>query len=313
MSIAATKRVWDSSTQSTPMLLNAMLALADFADDQGLCWPSVATLAKRLRADVDYTHKLIKQLVKSGELLQKKGGGRGNCSIYAVVCGLSDAERTAINTVLQYSVIRNGSRVVDFTLATKAASVEQRNPVSESSVSETENTVPENTVPENTVFQSEKTLYSSLEADTHSSALGSAESTENAADNHHVIHDDDDDDRAAVEKKTTSKRKRPARHVPYLKNKGMFGAHLFADCDADAAIMSFDNMILDGWDVAGIVKQWKLDPPSSENVYERRHSETDQPQRSSAGGAQPTTQRARGSRTGPAVGTADYYTRRSSK
>lgn len=305
MSIAAYKRVWDHSQQlGTDKLL--LLALAEFADDQGLCWPSVERLARMIGvADVDYAHKLIKKLIKSGEILHKRGGGRGRCSIYAIVCGMTDSERASVNTVLQYSVIRAGQRVVELKLASAAAQTDDANPVLQDSDS-TQNTVPENTVLQNTVLQSGKTLYYSLETGEQFEALERGETAQITQEIHHEIHDDDDDARQQEKRRSG---KRPPAHVRYLAGKGMKGAHLFVACDADAAIKSFDNLTADGWDIAGIVKLWKDSPPSKENIYERRQNDKDQPQRSAACTAQPAQQRARAA----SIGTPEYYTRRSAK
>lgn len=60
-------RVWDHSKQSgTPLLL--LLAIADFANDDGMAWPAIETLAKKIRMGERYVHRMIKELAAAGEL-----------------------------------------------------------------------------------------------------------------------------------------------------------------------------------------------------------------------------------------------------
>lgn len=60
-------RVWDYSKQSgTPLLL--LLAIADFANDDGMAWPAVETLAKKIRMGERYVHRMVKELAAAGEL-----------------------------------------------------------------------------------------------------------------------------------------------------------------------------------------------------------------------------------------------------
>ncbi len=51
------------------------LALADFSDDRGFCYPSVAALAVKCRTTTRHANRLISQLVESGELEVQVGEG----------------------------------------------------------------------------------------------------------------------------------------------------------------------------------------------------------------------------------------------
>lgn len=51
------------------------LGIADFSDDAGYCYPSVATLAAKCRVSARQAIRLINQLVDSGELEVRKGCG----------------------------------------------------------------------------------------------------------------------------------------------------------------------------------------------------------------------------------------------
>lgn len=76
MSIRAIQAVWDrTETGGSVRLL--LLALADFADEDGLAWPSVATLARRVGRNERRIQQLIAAAVEAGELVADRGGGRG--------------------------------------------------------------------------------------------------------------------------------------------------------------------------------------------------------------------------------------------
>lgn len=86
-------RVWDHSKQSGNGLL-LMIALADQANDQGLCWPSIGTLARKTRLSERTVQTLLHGsvarpgvparvgLVDTDELEVLEGGGRGRSSTY---------------------------------------------------------------------------------------------------------------------------------------------------------------------------------------------------------------------------------------
>jgi hypothetical protein len=106
MSYKVAARVWEHSQhRGTTKLL--LLAFAEFASDNGICWPSAATLATRINETERYTRILIKELVSSGDLVAVPGGGRGKTTRYGVMTGLPKKERDRLNTVLQNSVLQN--------------------------------------------------------------------------------------------------------------------------------------------------------------------------------------------------------------
>lgn len=350
MSLDARRRVWAASWDTSTKKL-AMLTLAEYADRDGFCWPSVATIASHINQDVDYTHRLMKQLIASGDLLHKRGGGRGRCSIYCVVVGLSDEEKSQRNTVLQSSVIQNNARVIggdgelsdDVTTSDRNTELRCSVSVSNTAPQNTvlQNTVPENSVLESSVFPAAETVSNRenrstitdpasaavvgnrntvlentvLQSPARSSFSGVA-NTQNDVFSREIDHDhdDDDDDDARAREKTqqTTSSRQPA-HVSYLYRKGMKAAHLFAHLDSDSAIRDFDNRMADGWDTGGIVNAWRIDPPRQGAIYERQQRETaeNQPERSAAGAGRAGA--ARGARTGARrPDSADRYKRRSS-
>lgn len=106
MSFKVAAYVWKHSKhRGTSKLL--LIALADFANDNGICWPSAATLAERINESERHTRALIKQLVDSGDLIAVAGGGRGKTTRYGIVVGMTDKQRAKLNSVLQNTVSEN--------------------------------------------------------------------------------------------------------------------------------------------------------------------------------------------------------------
>ena len=92
MSIRIMSRVWDEADASGGSLL-VLLALANFADDDGLCWPRIETVAAKARLTTRQVSSIITSLVQSEQIATRPGGGRGRPTTYAVMCGMSDQER----------------------------------------------------------------------------------------------------------------------------------------------------------------------------------------------------------------------------
>jgi hypothetical protein len=68
-------QVWQNSKCSGTELL-MLIAIADYADDAGVAFPSVATLARKLRIKPRAVQYVVRKLVAAGELKVKPGGGR---------------------------------------------------------------------------------------------------------------------------------------------------------------------------------------------------------------------------------------------
>ncbi|CAG8998073.1 MAG: hypothetical protein CENE_00004 [Candidatus Celerinatantimonas neptuna] len=67
MSIKLMTQVWDASTFKGNTKL-VMLCLADFANDEGLCWPSIATIAKKCSVSSSTVKAQIRDLIRAGFL-----------------------------------------------------------------------------------------------------------------------------------------------------------------------------------------------------------------------------------------------------
>lgn len=61
-----------------------MIALADRADDTGLCWPSVMDIARRSRLSRGQVFRHLKSLEEMGELKRVKAGGGGSTNTYQI-------------------------------------------------------------------------------------------------------------------------------------------------------------------------------------------------------------------------------------
>jgi len=75
--------VWDGSNHSGSELL-MLLAIADFADDDGRAYPSIATLARKCRMSPRNVNHILPRLTASGELTIKVGNGPSGTNVYRV-------------------------------------------------------------------------------------------------------------------------------------------------------------------------------------------------------------------------------------
>ena len=82
MSIRIMSSVWANSPYRGEALL-LHLALADFANDEGTCFPSQKTLAKKARCSENYVRVAVKRMVQDGLLeITAPSNGRGNAYTY---------------------------------------------------------------------------------------------------------------------------------------------------------------------------------------------------------------------------------------
>lgn len=83
MSIEIMSQVWKKSSHAGGELL-VLLALADYANHDGFCWPSLASLAHRSRLTVRQVRRVLRKLEKSEEIHTVLGTGKGHPSTYTV-------------------------------------------------------------------------------------------------------------------------------------------------------------------------------------------------------------------------------------
>jgi hypothetical protein len=61
-----------------------MLALADFANDERLCWPAISTVAKKTRISHRQAQRTVRRMVKQGHLVAYEGEGRHGTNLYEI-------------------------------------------------------------------------------------------------------------------------------------------------------------------------------------------------------------------------------------
>jgi hypothetical protein len=76
--------VWESSSAKGGARL-VLLALADHANDEGYCFPSVSRLARRSALSERNVQVILRDLETRGELVRLCGTGRGNVNQYWVL------------------------------------------------------------------------------------------------------------------------------------------------------------------------------------------------------------------------------------
>ena len=82
MSVRWITAVWEGSPYKGERLL-IHLALADFANDEGICWPSQRTLAHKARCTEGFVGVALKQMMLDGFLeVERAAAGRGNPARY---------------------------------------------------------------------------------------------------------------------------------------------------------------------------------------------------------------------------------------
>jgi hypothetical protein len=83
MSIQLMSHIWANGPESQSETL-VLLALADYANDDGVCWPSINGLVKKSRLSERGVQKVLKRLCEGGWLKISYGNGRNNCNVYTI-------------------------------------------------------------------------------------------------------------------------------------------------------------------------------------------------------------------------------------
>lgn len=83
MSIKLMSAIWHNGPSSQTERF-VMLALADYANDDGVCWPSVTAIAEKTCITERSVRRIMRRLCECGWLEIEPGAGRNNCNIYRV-------------------------------------------------------------------------------------------------------------------------------------------------------------------------------------------------------------------------------------
>ena len=89
MSVRVSSWVWQHSGAAGNDLL-LLLALADVADDNGRCWPSVAHLADKTKLSRATVQRRLKALREAGKIVTR--GQRGTSNVYGIVLDMPQDE-----------------------------------------------------------------------------------------------------------------------------------------------------------------------------------------------------------------------------
>lgn len=97
MSIKLMSQVWDLlDPKLKDARLLTLLALADHANDENMCWPSIPKLAQRARVSDRQVQRVLQWLINAGYIrVQEKGNGRGNVTLYEIT--LKDVKLSPIS------------------------------------------------------------------------------------------------------------------------------------------------------------------------------------------------------------------------
>ena len=94
MSIEAMSWVWKHADVSGATLL-VLLALADYANHNGICWPGVEALAEKARVSERYVRDLLGDLERDGFIVRELNTGPYGVNTYKVLMGGCDFSRGA--------------------------------------------------------------------------------------------------------------------------------------------------------------------------------------------------------------------------
>src|ERR1700719_2286930 len=98
MSIRVMTSVWDDARTQAHSELLVLLALADWANDEGHCWPTISALAAKARLSERAVQQILGRLTATGRIRRVQGGGRGRANQYQVVVARNGASGT-VNTI----------------------------------------------------------------------------------------------------------------------------------------------------------------------------------------------------------------------
>lgn len=103
MSISAYQLVWQNSEQTGGMKLT-LLALADFANGDLICWPSIKTIARMVGVSDRQIKNNLLALEEAGEIAIERQVGRGNTNIYSLK-PLLKGEAQGVNSEAGFTII----------------------------------------------------------------------------------------------------------------------------------------------------------------------------------------------------------------
>lgn len=89
-------RVFDTSPSEGLSRL-VLIALADYADDDGVCWPAIASIAKKARCAESTVHRALKRLAESGEIEIHLNAKDKGVNLYRLVAAAGEQLRLGVS------------------------------------------------------------------------------------------------------------------------------------------------------------------------------------------------------------------------
>jgi DNA-binding transcriptional regulator YhcF (GntR family) len=83
MSIFVMSQVWKNGPENQGELL-VLLALADYANDEGECFPSMASVGKKARMSERNARRVVRKLEQDGYLTVRENRGRKHTNLYVL-------------------------------------------------------------------------------------------------------------------------------------------------------------------------------------------------------------------------------------
>lgn len=77
-------KVWEKAATDDPSTLLVMLALADWANDDGVCWPAIDSIAEKCRISGRTAQRIIKELEDADLLEVTRKRGRTHTNTYRI-------------------------------------------------------------------------------------------------------------------------------------------------------------------------------------------------------------------------------------
>jgi hypothetical protein len=114
MSIRVTTTVWEHSRQTGSALL-VMLAIADQANEDGICWPSIGSLARKARLSPRDTQYVIGRLVRCGELEVTINRGRGHTNHYTINLRALATQKVQVSSPIQEERVQRSAPIQENT------------------------------------------------------------------------------------------------------------------------------------------------------------------------------------------------------
>lgn len=99
MSVRILSETWQHSQASGSSFL-VLLAISDFANDQGTAYPSIPTLAKKSRLSERATQYAVRELVQIGELSISRNSGPHRSNVFRVMKGAKSAPSKGARSAL---------------------------------------------------------------------------------------------------------------------------------------------------------------------------------------------------------------------